>query len=495
VIEPVEPPSLTDRVRRGAAWSTLDVMIGRTGGFALGVLVARILDPADFGVYAVAMVVHLIVVNVSELGVTAALVNDTEQEIPNSAPTVATIALVSSVMLGLLMAATAPAFASWLGSSHATSTIQIMALTLPLAGISAVPSALLRRAFRMDRLFWADTANLVASAVVVVPLALAGWGPKALAWSFVAGQLLTTIILLSYRPGRYRPGWDQGQARRLLAFGVPLVGANILGFTIQNVDYIFVGRILGSIDLGFYLLAFNISGWPMNVFGSVVRSVSLPAFARLKERGDDMAERFCAALRMVSRITFPVCLFLAALARPLVQFVYGSKWGLAASALVCLAIFGALRTIMELFSDFLVPEGKTRALFFVQLAWLPALVVALAVLVPKYGIVGASVAHVVVSVLVVIPAYLYAVSRVDVRPLQVARALVPTLVWAGFTATIAWWLSTQIAMPFLACLVGGGVGLAIYLIPYGGLIRRTLTREWARRRSSRTFTTEVDLAA
>jgi O-antigen/teichoic acid export membrane protein len=467
-------PTLRGLIRRGVAWSTLDVAINRTGSFILGLVVARLLAPNVFGIYAVALVVHLIVISITDLGLGSALVRDDDAGVPAAAPTVATIALISSLSLGALMALTAPILARLLGASHATSTIQVMALTLPLAGVAAVPSALLRRDFRMDRMFIADTASNLASALVVIPLALAGWGPLALAWSFVAGQVLTTILVIVFSPARYWPGWDRGRARDLLRFGMPLVGANILGLAVQNVDYVIVGRLLGSVELGLYMLAFNISGWPQNVFSAVVRSVSLPAFARMQEQGANMAQQFSSALRLVSRLTFPVCLFLGALAHPLIVTVYGSKWEAAYRALIGLAILGAGRTIMELFSDFLVSVGHTRALFIIQVIWLPVLVAALLAMVGWFGIAGAGAAHALVASLVVIPAYVYFVRRAGVPVLMVARALLPSFCWAALTAFIAWSVSTQVTSPLLACAAGGAAGLAIYLIPYLPEIRRAV---------------------
>jgi O-antigen/teichoic acid export membrane protein len=481
---PTEPSHLRGPIRRAVGWSTLDVAVNRTGSFVLGLVVARILAPHDFGIYAVALVVHAIVINISDLGLTNALVRDDDAGVRAAAPTVATIAVVTSLSLGALMVLTAPALARLLGAAHAAPTIRVMALTLPLTGLCAVPSALLRRDFRMDRMFIADTANNLASALVVIPLAIAGWGPLALAWSFVAGQVLTTILVIVFAPARYWPGWDGPQVAPLLRFGLPLVGANILGFSIQNVDYIIVGRLLGSVQLGLYMLAFNISGWPQSVFSSVVRSVALPAFARMQERGANMAEQFSSALRLVSRLTFPVCLFLAALAQSLVVTVYGSKWAAASQALVGLAILGAGRTVMELFSDFLVSVGRTRAVFIVQLMWLPVLAVTLLVLVRGYGIAGAGAAHALVATLLVIPAYVYFVRRAGIPVRMVARALLPSLCWASLTAAIAWSVASQLTPPLLACVAGGTVGLAIYLIPYVPDIHRAVAgRRILRRRS------------
>lgn len=479
-----ERSSLRRLVRRGALWSTLDVVINRTSGFVLGIIVARLLSPADFGIYAVALVVHAILINVSDLGIGAVLVRDSEADMRASARTVTTIALVSSVSLGVLMAVLAPVCAGLLGAPGATTAIRVMSITLPLAGITAVPGGLLRREFKMKTIFIADTANNLGSGVAVIALALAGAGPLALAWSFVAGQLLTAIILFAKSPAFYWPGWDRGQTRRVLGFSLPLVGASVLAFTTQNVDYMIVGRLMGSVSLGLYLLAFNISGWPQNVLGFVIRSVSLPAFARLNEDSEDMAAHFCWALRSVVRVTFPVCLFLGALAHPLVLTVYGVRWSRASEALVGLVVLGAARTLVELFSDFLTALGRTRLVLAAQVIWLPVLVGALLVLVSYFGIAGAGAAQAIVSGLVVLPLLVYFVNLAGVPWPAVVRAMVPAFCWALATAAFAWYVASLVSTPLLALLAGGMAGLLIYVLPYVPALRQRLADRRARRAGS-----------
>jgi len=477
--------TLRSLVRRGAWWSTLDVVINRTSGFLLGIIVARLLDPADFGIYAVALVVHSILINVSDLGVGAALVRDDEESMRASGRTVTTIAWATSASLGLVMALLAPELARLLGAPEAASAIRVMALTLPLAGITAVPGALLRREFKMKTVFIADTANNVASGVAVVALALSGAGPLALAWSFVAGQLLTAIVLVAASPIWFWPGWQRRQSRRVLRFSLPLVGANVLGFTTQNVDYVIVGRLMGSVPLGLYLLAFNISGWPQNVLGFVIKSVSLPAFARLNERREDMAAHFCSALRTVVRVTFPVCLFLGALANPLVLTVYGARWGKAYEALIGLVVLGAARTLVELFSDFLTALGRTKSVLAVQLLWLPVLIGALLALVPRFGIAGAGAAQAAVAALVVMPMLVFFVNRAGVPWPMVVRAILPTFCWAAAAAALGWYVASLLERPVLALLAGGTASVAVYVLPYLPQIRRELSARSDRRRAAR----------
>jgi O-antigen/teichoic acid export membrane protein len=307
---------------------------------------------------------------------------------------------------------------------------------------------------------------------VVILLATHGWGPMALAWSWVAGQLLTTILMNTYKPGRFRPGWNRGEAGRLLRFGLPLAGANIIAFSILNVDFIIVGRLLGATALGLYVLAFNISGWPMTVFGTVVRSVSLPSFARLRRDGASMPDRLAAALRLLASITLPVCFLLGALATPLIKTVYGNKWALAAAALVGLSILGAARVLIELISDFLISLGRTRAVFVAQLPWLAGLIVGLLVGVHTHGIAGAGAAQAIVSVGLIIPIYIFFLSRAGVSPGKVLGSLLPPTIWSLVAAAVAFVVASRASQPLVATLIGGAAGVAVYLVANGNALRK-----------------------
>jgi O-antigen/teichoic acid export membrane protein len=467
-----EQTTLRRLIGKTAAWSTLDVLVGRIGQFALGVAIARIVAPREFGVFAIALVVHMVVVNISELGVSSSLIRDEAAQVRLSAPTVAALSVGTGLVLGGLVAALSGVLASALGSSHAAAPIAVMSLNLPLAGLTAVPSALLRRDFKMARIFVADTSNMLVSAIVVLPLALAGWGALALAWSWVAGQVATTVIMLAYRPGRIWPGWDKSQARRLLDYGLPLAGANLLTMLVLNVDYVIVGHVLGAEKLGLYMLAFNISGWPINLFGAIIRSVSLPAFSRMRLEGRAMAPEFARAIRFVAAITVPVCFIIGALARPAVLAIYGARWAPAASALVGLSVLGVGRILIELCGDFLVAEGHTRPPMFAQVPWLVALSAILLVLAPRYGIGGVGAGQAFVVIVIMMPIYALMLRRAGVPARATISAVAPAAGWGLVAAIAAHLVASTIDSALLACLAGGAVGVLVAAVPFAPTLRR-----------------------
>ena len=467
-------PMLTGLMKKAALWSGLNSFVLRLGQFSVGVISARIIAPKQFGIYAVALTVYSVIINVNELGVSAALAR-TKRPVDQIAPTVATIAMASSAMFTLAMFFAAPTLATMLGAPAAAGSVRILSVVVLLGGITAVPYALLVRNFRQDKRFIADSANFVSSTVMVVALGLSGFGATALAVSKVVGMLVSMVLLLAMIKPRYRPGWNRTYAREVLLFSLPLAAATIVEFTLGNVDYIVVGRTLGALSLGFYMLAYNISGWPVSVFGLVINEVALPAFARAQDDLKGLPRRVSGAFALTAALAMPVSAMCLALSHPLVNAVYGMRWSPAAAALAILGLFGSMRIILTLFSNILAALGNSKGVLLLQSVWIAALIPALIIAVGAHGIVGAAIAQEIIAIVVVLPLALWLISRAGGggprRLLSVAAFPAAAATAAGLSA---WAVSHVVGQPILQVLIGGLVGLGIYVSIIGRWARRLL---------------------
>ncbi len=186
-----------------------------------------------------------------------------------------------------------------------------------------------------------------------------------------------------------------------------------------------VGSVIGPVALGFYVLAFNLSNWPVAVFSQPVRDVSPAAFARLQHDLPALRSAFVSSLGLLTAVTLPVCLVLTGAADPLITLVYGAAWAPAAAALGWLGLLAGLRIAFELVYDYFVVLGSTRVVFTVQLIWLIVLAPALYVGAQLGGIAGAAAAHVIVAVLVVLPLYLWELHRAGIAWRSLAGGVAP----------------------------------------------------------------------
>ena len=183
-------------------------------------------------------------------------------------------------------------------------------------------------------------------------------------------------MLVSYRP---IPGWDRDVAKHLMSFGLPLAGSSLLLFAMLNADYLIVGRLSGTVALGLYTLAFNLSSWPSSILTGTMRRVSVPAFSALRSDPAKLERSFATGLRNLAVLTIPLTVGLAVLAVPLVAFLYPSRYRPAASALAFLAILGGIRVLLDFaLRPFRGPREVTNPLVL-QCLWgvvlIPALII------------------------------------------------------------------------------------------------------------------------
>lgn len=462
-------PPLSTAVRRGLAWSTAANLTLRLGSVVLGIALARLLTPTEFGVFAVALAVHAVLMTLADLGLSADLIRSTH-DFERKAPTVALLGLGLGGGSALLMAATSGPVATVLGSPDSAVVIAVLGLTLLTAGAGVVPYAALQRDFRQRELFAVALAEFLVSSAVTLVLVVDGMGALAIGIGRVVGAVVGLVC--QFRLARRRPRYrlDRGVARAALGFGLPVAAANLLSWALLGIHTVVIARMLGPTVLGFYVLAFNVSTWPMSTLGQVVRSVALPGFSRVRDgEGRDAALRRAVALTWTAAV--PAGGLLAVLAGPVVLVLYGEKWSPAVPVLVALGILGAARVLFDLLAAWLLAHGAATATLRVQLVWFVALAVAAVVGTDRWALDGAAWSHVAVALAVTGPAYLWAVRARGAATGPVLGVLWPPLLAAAPALLLAGWTARTLdGTPWLALLAGGLTGLAGYAV---------LVRRWA----------------
>ena len=452
------------RIGGGLGWSTAGNLVLRVGNFATSIIVARLISPTEFGVFAVALTVWTICGTMAEFGLGSDLVR--ARDLERRIPTVAAMGLLTSGALAVGMFMGAGLIASAFDSPTAVPVIRVMSISMLVFGLSIVPAAILQRDFRQGRLFAINAAGMVVSTTAMITLAIHGLGPMALAIGQVAGQCVIVAAQYAVTGISIRLGFDRQIARESALFCLPLAFANMLSWALLSVDNLIISRIMGPTQLGFYALAFNVSSWPMNAVGQSIRVVALPAFAHVAT--DSLRNR---AMTLISgplwTVSILMGLCLATLGWPLISLLYGDRWSPAGVALIGLGAFGAVRVVFDLIATFLIAAGKTRAVLAVQIWWLIAMVPAMWIGVSQFGLRGAGLTHVFVAIIAVLPAYLYCLQRVGVSAAAFMRGAIPPLAIAVPASIICAMVARHISMPLLAVGLGGISALALFAATLG----------------------------
>ena len=461
---PGEPPSLSTAVRRNALWNMAATVLLRLSGVGMTAVVAHLLSPREFGVFAVATTIFAIASAIGEFGVVSCLIRaDLDADVLG--PTLTTVSWGSSLVMAAAMAAFARPIATALGSPAGAGPVRVMALVTVLWGVGAVPSALCIRNFKQDKLFLADALAFIPSTAVLLLLARHGSGAMAFAWSRVTGQFVSCLVVSVASPRLYRPGLARRAFSVLLTFGFPIAGANFVGNILQNVDYAFIGHLAGPVMLGTYVLAFNISSWATSLLGGVLTSVSTAAFSQVKGDKDRLGDAVISSVRAVMLVAAPTCLLVMAAARPIVLTLYGARWHGAAPVLAILSVYGLVSIMAMVFSSLLIALGQSKPVLGIQMIWLFGLIPAMTIGVREDGITGAAIAHIAIIGPVVLPCYLIAVRRcTELQMGRLARATFLPLIAAVIAAGLAWLVILQFERPMLGLAAGLAVGGISYVL-------------------------------
>jgi len=457
-------PGEPRRLGHGVRWSFINTLVTKLAGIAVTVVVVRIVTPHDFGVFAVALVVYAIVAGFGELGLSAGI-SRREADPAVAGPVVTALSMISSSILAIAMVVAAHPVATLLGAPQAEAAIRVLAICIFLNSTTAVSSAILVRDFRQGRLFAATAIAFVPANLVLVLLALNGDGALAFAWSRVVGQVVAGGVVIIAAGKWYRPKWNRAEAVKVLTFGLPLAGANILNYMLLNADFAFIGSLLGAALLGIYTLAFNVASWSTSVLGGTINGVAMPALSALRTKPAQLRETMVRWSRLVALLSFPVSALTAVLAADIVQVLYGSTWARAAPVLSVLALYGAVFVVSLLFSNLLIGVGRAGRVFIIQAIWLVSLLITIALGVRFFGVEGAAIAHVVVILLVVVPMYLWAVRPVLPKaPSLIGRAVAGPFVAAVIAGAAALGGRNLVDGAFSQLLVGGVAGVLVFLL-------------------------------
>ncbi len=452
--------SVSHRASRALGWSFGNTIVSRLGTLAIGIALARVLGPDQFGIFAIATVTLLAILSFNELGVSLAIIRWRDDP-AKMAPTINTISVASSLVLTVAIVLGAPAISTGLGDVRATPVVQVMALSVLLNGLVATPAAILQREFMQKQRTIADQTNTWLGAGLSLLLALSGWGAMSLAIGRLVASVVFAIMLVHWSPVPYRWGWDREIAARLFRFGLPLAASSIVVFASGYVDQMIVGSMLGAQALGLYVLAYNLASWPVSIFSLPLRAVAPAAFSALKHDPERMSRNFSRVLTVLSCVAVPACLAISGAATPVVEFVYGVAWSGAAEVLMWMAAFAALRICFELAYDYLVVHGKSGVLLVIQLC---AFVVALPLMllaVRSYGGAGVAAAQLVVGLIIIAPLYVWSLHRVGIGVRRVLAAVGLPIAAGILTWLASRFLADNIDMPFVAAVTAAALALAV----------------------------------
>ncbi|MEK6750946.1 MAG: lipopolysaccharide biosynthesis protein [Chloroflexota bacterium] len=410
---------------RGIIWNFLAYGLGKAVVLFTTSIIARLLTKDDIGLVAVALIAINYLAVVKDLGLGVALIQRRE-DVDEAANTVFTINLIIGILLSVVVVPIAPLVAEYFKEPMVTPVLRWLGVSFAINALGSVHVIWLMRELDYRRKFIPDMGNTLVKGVASIGLVFAGFG----VWSLVIGQILgaiTSVVLVwIVLPWRPRLMLNKKITAALMQFGASVIGGDILGVFIDNMDYIVIGRLFGLEQLGIYTYAYRLP--EMLLIGNlwVMGSVTFSAFSSIQDKPDEMRRGLLASVRFIQMIAVPISLGLFLGADPIIRVVYGEQWLDVIPILRVLAIYAWVYSVGYHVGDVYKAIGRPDILF--KLTILTLIVIVPFILIgSRFGMIGIAWGHLFAVLIRRVVSLIVAARFIKVPTTEILKELKPSI--------------------------------------------------------------------
>jgi len=391
-----ESKPLRAHISSGVFWGMLFSAVTQVSRVVVGLILVRLLTPADYGLAAIAFVCGTFVLTLSDASLGKALVQRPAIDELDRSTVFWTTVAIGTFLTVAGVAASGP-LAQLFHQPKVQPLFAALSFSFVLVSLQMTQVALVQR----EMMFKATSLRLIVSAVVGgavgILVAVLGGG----AWALIAQQLAlvgtSTLLLWLLSPWRPRLLFSWSRLKSLGSFGFNLAGSRLLDDVSANADNMLIGRFLGSAALGAYSVAYNLMTLPLLRLVVPIQETLFPAYAHIQDDLERVRQIWYRTMAIVASFVAPAMIGLAVIASDFVLVVMGRRWADVVPVLRILAPVAVAQALASLASTTLVSRGRARAMFRLSLAY-TVVVVGAFILGLKWGIIGVAGAYAIVSV-------------------------------------------------------------------------------------------------
>lgn len=313
------------RNARSFFWNLSENLITQVIQFTIGIIMARILMPSDYGLVGILYVYTAICATVTNGGFSAALIQNPARD-ESDYSTVFFFNMAVSVALALLLCALSPLIASFYHQPLLEGLTKVMALPMVINAFNLVQRTRLTIQLNFGLLAKIGVTAALVQGATGVAMAYNGFGVWSIAWAQVAGALTSCLlcwILSGWKPSR---GFSSAAFKRMFGYGSKLLTSSLIDTVWNNIYPLIIGKFYTPASLGYFTRAHGYATLPSATITDVVSRVTFPILSEMQHDKEQLQKSYNQMLLLTAFFMFPLMIGIATLAEPLIRLMLTDKW-------------------------------------------------------------------------------------------------------------------------------------------------------------------------
>jgi teichuronic acid exporter len=349
---------LKEKAIKGVSWSVIDNLANAGITFLIGIILARILSPAEFGLIGMITIFIAVSNSIVDSGFSSALIRKVE---PKNVDynTVFYFNLCLGIGLYIVLFFSAPAISQFFKEPILISITRVMGTILIINAFGIVQRSLLVKEVDFKTQTKISLIASIMSGFVGIVLALKGFGVWSLVSQQISRQLLNSIFLWVFNTWRPALEFSKESFQELFGFGSKLLISGLIDTIYNNIYYLIIGKFYSAVQLGQYTRAEQFNSIFSSNLTNVVQRVSYPVLCSIQDDGERLKLTYRRVIKATMLVTFACMLGLVAIAKPLILLLIGVKWMPAVAYLQIICFAGMLQPLHAINLNMLMVKGRS----------------------------------------------------------------------------------------------------------------------------------------
>lgn len=386
-------------ILNGISYSAIAKYSGLFIQLFISAILARLISPSDFGIFAIANVIIVFIEVMSNFGITPAMIqNKTLDQDDNN--NIFSLTIYVAIIVSVLFFSSSWGIASFYNSNELVVICHLLTIKVFFTTLNYVPNALLLKNYEFKFIaIWTLIPQIVFGLISVLA-AFRGIGIYSLLIVPIFSSIVLFVVSILKNPVKFKFKIRRSSLKKIFTFSVYQFLANSLNYFSRNLDKLIIGRIIGMAPLGYYEKSYRLMLLPIQNITHVITPVLHPVFSNYQNNKQSIIYNYLKILKYMGFIGFPLSVFLAFNANELITIVYGNNWTEAIPVFKILSVSVGFQILLSSTGAIFQSANATKAMFLCEVFSLFIISIGLFISVRYYGNIEAIAIAYVISIFI-----------------------------------------------------------------------------------------------